>query len=96
MVEDAASEFRTYCYDYRGSLSAGIIVGGWDKKLGGQVYCVPLGGMLLRQKYTLGGSGSSYVHAFVKEHYRENMSKEECIDLVRKSINNILVFNSIK
>ena len=33
----AANVFRELCYDHRDSLSAGIIVGGWDKRNGGQV-----------------------------------------------------------
>ena len=36
-VKTAAKLFRTYCYDYRDSLSAGIVCAGWDKYDGGQV-----------------------------------------------------------
>ena len=36
-VKVAANLFREMCYDYRDQLSAGIIIGGWDKKRGGQV-----------------------------------------------------------
>ena len=40
-VNKAAAMFRQYCYDYRDQLLAGIIVAGWDPKLGGQVrFCV--------------------------------------------------------
>ena len=37
LVETAANIFRELCYNYRDSLSAGIIVAGWDKRKGGQV-----------------------------------------------------------
>ena len=37
LVHTAANLFRNRCYDYRDSLLAGIIVGGWDKEKGGQV-----------------------------------------------------------
>lgn len=84
-VEEASSEFRNYCYNYRDSLVAGIIVAGWDKELGGQVYSIPLGGMCVRQSCTIGGSGSSYVYGFIREFFRENMEQAECIDFVRKS-----------
>lgn len=87
MVAEAASEFRNYCYNYRDSLVAGIIVAGWDKELGGQVYSIPLGGMLIRQSCTIGGSGSSYVYGFIREFYREGMPKEECMEFVKKSKN---------
>ena len=37
LVKTAASVFKTVCYNNRDSLSAGILVAGWDKRLGGQV-----------------------------------------------------------
>lgn len=85
LVAEAASEFRNYCYNYRDSLVAGIIVAGWDKELGGQVYSIPLGGMLIRQSCTIGGSGSSYVYGFIKEFYRDGMPKAEAMEFVKKS-----------
>lgn len=85
LVDEAASEFRNYCYNYRDSLVAGIIVAGYDEKQGGQVYCVPLGGMLVRQNCTIGGSGSSYVYGFIQEFFKENMEQEECVNFVKKS-----------
>ena len=36
-VQIAAHVFRELCYNHRDSLSAGIIVAGWDKNYGGQV-----------------------------------------------------------
>ena len=37
---------------------AGIIVAGWDKKNGGRVYTIPLGGTLIRQPFSIGGFNS--------------------------------------
>jgi len=37
-VKTAASVFRNLCYNNRDSLSAGILVAGWDKHNGGQVW----------------------------------------------------------
>lgn len=54
-VKTAASLFREMCYGYRDQLSAGIICAGWDKRNGGQVYSIPLGGMCVRQPFTIGG-----------------------------------------
>merc|ERR1712186_265980 len=51
-VQTAAYLFKEICYDYRDQLMAGIIVAGWDKEKGGQVYSVPLGGMMVRQPAT--------------------------------------------
>lgn len=63
---------------------AGIIVAGWDNQLGGQVYSIPLGGMCVRQKCTIGGSGSSYIYAFVKEFFKDRMQKDDCVEFVKK------------
>ena len=55
LVKTAAQLFRKLCYDYRDQLSAGIICAGWDKREGGQVYSIPLGGMCVRQPFAIGG-----------------------------------------
>lgn len=36
-VKQVATTFKTYCYDNRDSLMAGILVAGWDEREGGQV-----------------------------------------------------------
>lgn len=93
LVAEAASEMQKFCYDYRDSLMAGIIVAGWDKKKGGQVYSVPLGGMCIRQSCTIGGSGSSFVYGFIRENYRENMEKEDCVEFVKKTVFHAMHFD---
>lgn len=40
-VEVAATLFQDMCYNYRDSLTAGIILAGWDPYKGGQV-CILL------------------------------------------------------
>lgn len=86
LVSEVAAEFRKFCYNYRDSIVAGIIVAGYDDQNGGQVFSVPLGGMLIRQSCTIGGSGSSYIYGFVREHYKEKMEKEACVEFVKKAI----------
>lgn len=44
-----------------------------------QVYSVPMGGMMVRQPFSIGGSGSSYIYGFVDVSYKPGMSKEECL-----------------
>merc|ERR1719402_116285 len=60
-VNVAAATTRELIYNYRDSLMAGMMVAGWDEQNGGQVYSLPIGGMLVRQKVALGGSGSTYI-----------------------------------
>jgi len=85
-VQSAASMFRNVCYDKRDSASAGIICAGWDEKKGGQVFCIPIGGMMVRQPFAIGGSGSTYLYAHVDHTYKRDMTKEECLAFVSKSI----------
>lgn len=82
----AANIFRDICYNYREQLSAGIICAGWDKRNGGKVYCIPLGGMLTNEPVTIGGSGSGYIYGFVDSEYRKDMSEEECVKFVLKAV----------
>lgn len=44
-----------------------------------QVYVVALGGMLLRQPVTIGGSGSTYIYGYVDAKYRADMSRDQCL-----------------
>ncbi|UYV82038.1 PSMB6 [Cordylochernes scorpioides] len=85
-VKVAANVFREFCYDYRDSLVAGILCAGWDDKEGGQVYSIPLGGMLVRQPVSIGGSGSSYIYGYVDSRYKPGMTKDECVDLVQSAL----------
>jgi len=86
LVKSAAVVFKDICYNYRDQMSAGMIVAGWDEREGGQVYAVPIGGMLVRQPVAMGGSGSTYIYGYVDSTYKENMSKEESIKFVVKGL----------
>lgn len=44
-----------------------------------------LKGLLTRQPFAVGGSGSSYVYGFVDAEYRRGMRKEECQQFVVNS-----------
>lgn len=77
----AANTFKNMCYNYRDQLSAGLIIAGYDNRLGGQVYSVS-SGMLLRQPISLGGSGSTYTYGYVDANFKEKMSKDQCVDFV--------------
>ena len=37
-----------------------------------------LGGMLTRQPFAIGGSGSTYIYGYVDAAYKPGMSPEEC------------------
>jgi len=44
-----------------------------------QVYSIPLGGMMVRQPFAIGGSGSTYIYGYVDGAYRPNMTQDECL-----------------
>ena len=85
-VPIAANLFQKLCYDNKDALSAGIIVAGWDKYNGGQVFSIPLGGSLVKQPFAIGGSGSTYIYGFCDSNYREGMTKEECVNFVKNAV----------
>ncbi|KAK9744849.1 Proteasome subunit [Popillia japonica] len=86
LVNIGAAVFRELCYNYRDSLMAGILVAGWDKRNGGQVYSVPIGGMCVRQPVSIGGSGSSYVYGYVDANFKQGMTKEECVKFITNTL----------
>ena len=71
-----------------------------------KVWCVPIGGMCVRQPMTIGGSGSSYLYGMMDHTYRvsmsniniteltvtfqENMPQKECEDLVLQAVTQVL------
>ncbi|XP_068164363.1 proteasome subunit beta type-6 [Antennarius striatus] len=86
LVETAANLFKASCYRYREELTAGILVAGWDRRKGGQVYSVPIGGMLVRQPVSVGGSGSSYIYGFMDSNYKPGLSREQCLELTAAAL----------
>ena len=83
LVETAANLFKEICYNYRDSMQAGILIGGWDSVKGGQVYTVPLGGMCQRQPVAVGGSGSTYIFGHIDANYKPGMTKDQTLEFVK-------------
>ena len=44
------------------------------------MYAVPLGGMCIRQRMAVGGSGSTYVYGYVDSHVSNVKTKKECLE----------------
>eukprot|EP00494_Astrolonche_serrata_P025202 UN25463 len=61
LVKTAAKLAQNMCYKYKNDFMAGLIIAGWDSQLGGQVYSIALGGTMVRQPWTIGGSGSTFI-----------------------------------
>ena len=86
LVKTAARVTQLLCYRHRSRIMAGILVCGYDRVNGGQVYTIPLGGSLIAQDYALGGSGSSYLYAWVGEHYKKGMTKEQAVGFAHHAV----------
>lgn len=86
-VGTAAHMMRDLIYQNKDRLCAGMICGGWDPKDGGSVYEVcAYAGTLVKQKWSIGGSGSSFIYGLVDSLYKDGMSREEVQKLVAKSL----------
>ncbi|XP_015272319.1 PREDICTED: proteasome subunit beta type-9 [Gekko japonicus] len=85
LVLAAATLVRNISYKYKEELSAHLMVAGWDPKRGGQVYGT-MGGMLTRQPFAIGGSGSTYIYGYVDSAYKPGMAREECRQFTRNAI----------
>jgi 20S proteasome subunit beta 1 len=78
--------FRQFLYNYRDQMMASVIVAGYDAQKGGQIYAIPLGGMVTRQHFTASGSGSGFVSGFLDSQWRPNMTLDEVKQLVRTAV----------
>ncbi|KAF0979883.1 hypothetical protein FDP41_001036 [Naegleria fowleri] len=86
LVETAANLFKDFCYNYKDQLLAGIICAGWDEKNGGSVWTIPLGGTLIREPFSIGGSGSTYIYGYCDANFKKGMTKDECKQFVRNAL----------
>jgi 20S proteasome subunit beta 1 len=78
--------FRQFLYNYRDQMMASVIVAGYDSQKGGQIYAIPLGGMVTRQHFTASGSGSGFVTGFLDSQWRPKMTLDEVKQLVRTAV----------
>ncbi|XP_074873801.1 proteasome subunit beta type-9 isoform X1 [Carettochelys insculpta] len=85
LVLAAANLVKGISYKYKEELSAHLMVAGWDRKKGGQVYGT-LGGMLTRHPFAIGGSGSAYIYGYVDAAYKPGMTPEECRQFTKNAI----------
>ena len=89
-VATVAKLFRTLAYENKDRLMAGLIIAGWDPVDGGAVWEIPLGGACIKQAFSIGGSGSSYIYGFVDNNFRPGMSREECLAFVRQALSHAM------
>jgi 20S proteasome subunit beta 1 len=82
----ASSLFQELTYTNKDSLTAGLIVAGFDEKTGGEVYSIPLGGSIHKQPYAIAGSGSAYIYGWTDKNFKEDMTREEVIEFSKTAL----------
>ena len=85
-VKVAARILQQFQYNYKDYLSASVIVAGVDNLEGPVIYAVGLGGSTYKQKIAMSGSGSSYIYGYVDQNYKDNMTKQEAKELLKKAV----------
>lgn len=85
-VEVAANLARNMCYQYKDRLLAGLIIAGYDKVAKGSVYTIALGGACVKQPFSIGGSGSSYIYGFCDANWKPDMTEEEAKNFVAQAV----------
>lgn len=63
-----------------------MIIAGYDSRHKGEVYSIPLGGSLHKQRYAIGGSGSTYIYGYCDAHWKDGMSEAEAIEFVKGAL----------
>lgn len=57
-------------YQYKDTLVGALIIAGYDKQGGGQVYGCPIGGTLSKEAWAIDGSGSTYIWGYCDAEFR--------------------------
>lgn len=72
-------DFTAGCGDHLpvSGLSRGCRLPESERRVPPQVYGT-MSGMLIRQPFAIGGSGSTYIYGYVDAAYKPGMSPEEC------------------
>merc|ERR1712154_692229 len=92
-VRTAAQLIQSMCYTNKGWISASIIVAGWDKYEGGQIYACPSGATLAEKvPFAMGGSGSSYIYGFCDANFVDNKEWDNntARNMVRRAISHAI------
>lgn len=85
-VKTAAKLVSMLLYDNKAQLMGEMIVAGWDKQNGGQVYKCSMGGALIRRPYSTGGSGSIFIAAHCENTFRPGMTREQACEFVDNAL----------
>jgi len=63
-----------------------LIIGGWDRE-GAHVFSLDAAGGSIPDKWTTTGSGSPYVFGVLEDHYKDEITATEALDLAIRGLN---------
>ena len=89
-VETCANTARKFIYSNRSFLGLSVIVGGYDKIKGFGLYRIFQSGAMTEEKIAIGGSGSTFISAFVDENYKEDMELEDAKKFAIQCVKNAM------
>eukprot|EP01083_Nonionella_stella_P010842 30809_1 len=78
-VKTAAKLVSGFIYPNKNFLWASMIVAGYDKYDGGSIYALTLGGTVVKQKWSISGSGSTFIYGYCDSVWKENMKRKEAV-----------------
>ena len=84
-IAHAEARLTQYLFKYQGYIGAHLIIGGVDCK-GPQLVTISAYGNSMRTPYTTMGSGSLNAMSILETRYKDNMTKEEAIELAKCAI----------
>ena len=85
LVETAAKVVQGLFYKNQGALRGSMLVSGWDRLKGPQIYDVSHGNCI-ESKIAYHGSGSVFMAGYLDKYFREGMSKAEAYDLLKEAV----------
>eukprot|EP00775_Hariotina_reticulata_P004054 gene4054-4301_t len=69
-VQTMAQLVATMNYNNKNMLVGAMIVAGYDKHSGGQVFGIPIGGTIVPETWAIDGSGSTYIWGYMDSAWR--------------------------
>ena len=85
LVETAAKIVQNIFYSNQGGLRGSMIVSGWDRLNGPQIYDVNHGNCI-KSSIAYNGSGSIFITGYMDKNFREGMSRAEAYEFIKEAI----------
>lgn len=85
-VKTVANLVAQMNYNNKAMLVGAMLVAGYDKLNGGQVFGCPIGGTLVEEDWAIDGSGSTYIWGYMDGAWKPDMTREEAETFVVEAL----------